>query len=97
MWPGKKLCRTRVLAQGALVKERVGRSRKGAGEKAYPRTVRQMLMRRSAPQPAMRKTPTGGTAGIGEESALSIGRLGVGRVEIERRLTEDGDYDDEDG
>ena len=27
----------------------------------YPRSVRQMFMRRSAPQPAMRKTPTGGT------------------------------------
>lgn len=30
---------------------------------SYPRSVRQMLMRRSAPQPAMRKTPRGGTGG----------------------------------
>lgn len=33
----------------------------GGEEATYPRHVRQMLMRRSAPQPAMRKTPTGGT------------------------------------
>ncbi len=67
-------------------------------EKAYPRQVRQMLMRRSAPQPAMRKTPRGGT---GEEDGVSVwwmlrtqrreshGRQGEG-------LTEDGDNDDED-
>ena len=30
MWPGKKLCRSRVLAQGTLLQERVGRrSRRG--------------------------------------------------------------------
>lgn len=30
-------------------------------ERTYPRRVRQILMRKSAPQPAMRKTPRGGT------------------------------------
>lgn len=27
----------------------------------YPSSVRQMLIKRSAPQPAIKKTPTGGT------------------------------------
>lgn len=31
--------------------------------RAYPRQVRQMLIRISAPHPAMRKTPRGGTVG----------------------------------
>lgn len=39
----------------AAVEERMG------VEDMYPRIVRRMLMSRSAPQPAMRKTPTGGT------------------------------------
>ena len=30
-------------------------------EEVYPRTVRQIFMSRSAPQPAIMKTPTGGT------------------------------------
>ena len=47
-----------------------GEGEEGAGAGAgldltYPRMVRQMLMRRSAPQPAMRKTPRGGTEGMG--------------------------------
>lgn len=32
---------------------------------AYPRTVRQMLIRTSTPQPATRATPTGGTGRSG--------------------------------
>jgi len=39
----------------------VGRMVKERGGEIYPRRVRQMFMRRSAPQPAMRKTPRGGT------------------------------------
>lgn len=31
------------------------------GELGYPSSVRQILMKRSAPQPAIMKTPTGGT------------------------------------
>ena len=104
MWPGKKLYRPRVLA-------RIDGSRGGhngsfgwwrEGGEINPRMVRQMLMRRSAPQPAMRNTPTGGTAMGGETmSALYIiktpspesrGMRGVGRA-----LTEYGDYHDEDG
>ena len=90
MWPGKKLCCRRISAQSTLLKKK--EEKKGrrmvlkaarAGGDAYPRTVRQMLMRRSAPQPAMRKTPRGGTAGIGVDSVLGIVRLGVGRVEKE--------------
>ena len=43
-----------------------GEGRGREGRDAYPRMVRQMLMRRSAPQPAMRKTPRGGTVVGGE-------------------------------
>jgi hypothetical protein len=45
--------------------ESKGEERKGkrkGWEEAYPSTVSRMLMSRSAPQPATRKTPTGGTA-----------------------------------
>jgi hypothetical protein len=43
--------------------ERKGKERKGKGwEEAHPSKVNRMLMSRSAPQPATRKTPTGGTA-----------------------------------
>lgn len=58
-------------------------------------------MRRSAPQPAMRKTPTGGTAGTG--SCQLLGTNTPRAVWEQRRggdgdrLTEDGDYDDESG
>ena len=34
------------------------------GGEAYPRMVRQMLTRRSAPQPAMQATPAGGTVRV---------------------------------
>lgn len=40
-----------------------GRRRKTEGV-IYPSTVKQILIRRSAPQPAIRKTPTGGTVGV---------------------------------
>lgn len=65
-------------------------------------------MRRSAPQPAMRKTPTGGTAGTGS-CQLLLGTPTPREVWEQRRggdgdgdgdgdrLTEDGDYDDESG
>jgi len=33
------------------------------GSRAYPRRVKQMFMSKSAPQPAIRKTPRGGTGG----------------------------------
>jgi hypothetical protein len=39
------------------------------GSRAYPRRVKQMFMSKSAPQPAIRKTPRGGTGG----SVLAIG------------------------
>ena len=65
----------------------------------YPRQVRQMLMRRSAPQPAMRKTPTGGTT---EGNRISIQRYQTrssGTIEGEETpaLTKDGDNDDKNG
>ena len=47
---------------------RRGEQGRGGDGWTHPRTVRQMLMRRSAPQPAMRKTPTGGTAGYGSSA-----------------------------
>lgn len=40
----------------------------GRGLLTHPRRVKQILMRRSAPQPAMRKTPRGGT--VGREGGL---------------------------
>lgn len=39
-------------------------------EETYPRIVRQMLMSRSGPQPATRKTPRGGTGGVGQWAAV---------------------------
>lgn len=42
-------------------REKRGILRRGKRRRTYPRTVRQMLTKRSAPQPAIMKTPTGGT------------------------------------
>lgn len=59
-------------------------------DKAYPRSVRQMLTKRSAPQPAIIHTPTGGTVGrirYYAQSPISRRLALVG-------LTEDG-YDDD--
>ena len=48
----------KLLARSVV---RCGTRREGAGEQTYPRTVRRMLMSRSTPHPATRKTPMGGT------------------------------------
>lgn len=58
----------------------------------HPSTVRQMLMRRSAPQPAIMKTPTGGTTdslGNGSRKRDGIWKRGM--------HTDDGDENDEEG
>lgn len=39
----------------------------------YPRSVKQMLINTSAPQPATIKTPTGGTAGLFVSNVFSLG------------------------
>ena len=41
----------------------VGIDVEGIRVRTYPRIVKRMLISRSAPQPATRKTPTGGTKG----------------------------------
>ena len=46
---------------GILLIEKKGRSDCDGNRRTYPRIVRQMLISRSAPQPAMKKTPKGGT------------------------------------
>lgn len=38
---------------------------------SYPKTVKQMLIKRSAPQPATANTPTGGTE-AGEHAPLAV-------------------------
>lgn len=60
---------------------------------AYPRIVRQMLMRRSAPQSAIMKTPSGGT---GDEGYVSNVHLLAWMVRDGRggERTEYGDDDD---
>jgi hypothetical protein len=63
------------------------------GAWTYPRIVRQILTSRSTPQPAIMKTPRGGT-----ERLLALYR--VPRSEsnlVGEALTEDGDDDEEDG
>ena len=49
-----------------------GGGRGALRKESYPRQVRQMLMSRSAPHPAIRKTPRGGTVGKGD--GVSMGR-----------------------
>ena len=57
--------------------------------RTYPSIVRQMLMKRSAPQPAIMKTPTGGTI-------LNVSRKKkLGRLALDKH-TEDGDDNDQD-
>lgn len=69
-------------------------------EKAYPRIVRQMLTRRSAPQPATIQTPRGGTVDLQSQGQLFLGSQAaliyctVDTAVQERcgkRLTDDGD------
>lgn len=50
------------------------------GEVRYPSKVRQMLMKRSAPHPAMRKTPTGGTRGEVSKFWSSSGEDEIPRI-----------------
>lgn len=64
----QQLFLVRVLVGSERSSWRVRRRNWGAGEergRAYPRMVSKMLMRRSGPQPATRKTPMGGTGGGG--------------------------------
>ena len=57
--------------------------------RTYPSIVRQMLMKRSAPQPAIMKTPTGGTI-------LNVSRKKkLGRLALDKH-TEDGNDNDQD-
>lgn len=62
--------------------EMAGRRRRGGCGLgwAYPRIVRQMLMRRSAPQPAIMNTPSGGTGG----------QKHVSNVHLQSGLSEEG-------
>ena len=53
-----------------------------------PRIVRQILMQRSAPQPATRATPTGGTENLCQHVVLTFMKWNESAW-----LTEDGDDD----
>lgn len=61
--------------------------RGGSGEKTHPRMVRQILISKSAPQPATKKAPAGGTGG--SVSWCESGGSGVWRTDY-------GDDDKED-
>lgn len=74
--------------------ERRGSSAVG-NENTYPSSVRQIFMRKSAPQPAIRKTPTGGTKG-GRLVRSGCDGGGVGCL-VKMGHTENGDYDQKDG
>jgi len=65
----------------------------GLGERTYPRTVRRMLIRRSTPHPATRKTPMGGTVSHFSLHAAFI-RIPEGKVLGKRSATdgEEGKY-----
>lgn len=58
MWPGMYLF---VECVSCGFREGLGLGGCGGMVDTYPRRVRQMLTRTSAPQPATRRTPTGGT------------------------------------
>ncbi len=63
--PGNHSARAEISlasrAGGRMVEFGARGSRRRESRNTYPRMVRQMLTRRSAPQPATRKTPRGGT------------------------------------
>ena len=48
--------------------------------KTYPRQVRRMLINKSAPQPAMRKTPRGGKSSVMRTSRITLAVPMVGVV-----------------
>lgn len=78
MWPGKYL--------GVFHEQRRDFFALARGEELdYPSSVRQMLMRRSAPQPAIMKTPIGGTTEGGRVSKI-FGMSRLGEMEIQRMV-----------